>query len=217
MLRGKDYQCWLPVVVVGHIMFIHHFVFSGHIGISSELLNFLGDLSLYPTISHYQWLRILTPLVMIGLRTCAPGLETESGTSDRSSSRYTMKSYEIPVKNFMKIEHHKFPWVFIPNAPCITSMYGIFIYTWAIFRVYVGKYAIHGASGHENLLKSPLYHVSHEIICKVPHFRSLSGCVRRKDGFFVCLWRKIENPTWSVKGWGGDAIPVLSVNGKNEQ
>jgi hypothetical protein len=92
MLRGKDYQCWLPVVVVGHIMFIHHLVFSGHIGISSELLNFLGDLSLYPTISHYQWLRILTPLVMIGLRTCAPGLETESGTSDRSSSRYTMKS-----------------------------------------------------------------------------------------------------------------------------
>ena len=26
------------------------------------------------------------------------------------------------------------------------SMYGIFTYIWAIFRVYVGKYAIHGAS-----------------------------------------------------------------------
>ena len=110
MLRGKDYQCWLPVVAVGHIMFIHHLVFSGHIGISSELLNFLGDLSLYPTISHYQWLRILTPLVMIGLRTCAPGLETESGTSDRSPSRYTMKSpwnrREIMKLSSFTLFHH---------------------------------------------------------------------------------------------------------------
>ena len=125
--------------------------------------------------------------------------EGKSSFINDLSKKNPQLSHEIPVKNFTKIEHHKFPWVFIPNAPWCWNIY---LQNWAIFRVHVGTYAIHGASGHENLLKSPLYHVSHEIICKIPHFRSLSGCVRRKDGFFVCLWRKIENPTWSVKGWG---------------
>ena len=53
-------------------------------------------------------------------------------------------SHEIPVKNFTKIEHHKFPWVFIPNAPWCWNIY---LQNWAIFRVHVGTYAIHGASG----------------------------------------------------------------------
>ena len=30
------------------------------------------------------------------------------------------------------------------------SMYGIFTYIWAMFRVNVGKYSIHGASGIDN-------------------------------------------------------------------
>ena len=32
------------------------------------------------------------------------------------------------------------------------SMYGIFTYIWAIFGINVGKYSIHGASGHANLI-----------------------------------------------------------------
>jgi hypothetical protein len=33
----------------------------------------------------------------------------------------------------------------------IYSMYGIFTYIWVIFRANVGKYAIHGSYGYDNL------------------------------------------------------------------
>ena len=53
MLRGKDYQCWLPVVVVGHIMFIHHCIISFLVAISEYPQNCWIFLVIYPCIPLY--------------------------------------------------------------------------------------------------------------------------------------------------------------------
>ena len=43
------------------------------------------------------------------------------------------------------------PWITIPDAPCMEYL-PLFTYIWAIFGINVGKYSIHGASGHANLI-----------------------------------------------------------------
>ena len=68
----------------------------------------------------------------------------------------------------------------------ICSMYSIFTYIWVIFRVHVGEYTIHGASGHELVSScgSPLS------INQQQHKRPGKKRSKRPRGFMLTL----DNP-----------------------